>query len=158
MLRLNPQHDLQNVAAAVCVPLQSIQAAKTRFAPHRTAMLPEVNAYEQERRDRIARNQQVLQELGLLQHPISGAAEAQKRAADQRRAQAAKRQRQEERQQAGEAAPPEPERQSRRLRGGAVENAGMELGSRLDERCAGQAPVCHRASAAQHVPVHPRHE
>lgn len=158
MLRLNPQHDLQNVAAAVCVP---VQAANTRFALHRTAMLPEVNAYEQERRDRIARNQQVLQELGLLQHPISGAAQAQQRAADQRRAQAAKRQRKEERQEAGEAAPPEPERRSRRLQGGTVENAGMELGSRLEDRCAAQAlGLQGRCGTSRHVPapVRPCHQ
>ena len=117
-------------------------------------MLPEVNVYEQERRDRIARNQQVLQELGLLQHPISGAAEAQQREAEQRRAQAAKRQRHEERQQAGEAAAPlEPERRSRRLQGGAVENAGMELGSRLDDRCAVQ-PLLPTGGCA---PVRPPH-
>lgn len=85
------------------------------------AALP--NEYEEQRRQRMLANQQRLQELGLLDaaNPLSGAAEAN-------RAVAVGRQRQRSRAEAAEAPPPEPTRRSRRMRGEAAENVGMQLG------------------------------
>lgn len=92
------------------------------------------NPYEEQRLHRIAANRERLQALGLLDHALSGAAEAERRAA---------RQRQRARQPAPEgdssaAVAPEPTRRSRRIRGDAVENAGMNLdgpSSASLERC-----------------------
>lgn len=94
--------------------------------------VPEVNAYEEERRLRIARNQQALKDLGLLENPISGVAEAQRRsqAAAERR-----RRRQEETPAGSEQQPAEPQRRSRRLQREEAENLGMELCNGPIDRC-----------------------
>ncbi len=86
--------------------------------------MTEPNAFEQQRLQRIAENKARLEALGLLDHALSGAAEEQRRAARQRARQAA----------AGgdssaaAAPPPEPTRRSRRVRGDAVENSGINMG------------------------------
>lgn len=89
-----------------------------------SAAMAEPNEYEQQRNTRIAENRARLEALGLLDHALSGAAEERRRAARQRARQAA----------AGgdssgcaPAAVPEPTRRSRRIRGDAVENAGVNM-------------------------------
>lgn len=79
---------------------------------------PETNPYEEERRQRILRNQALLQDLGLIEHPL-GARAAQQQQQQQR---AAERHRREPT--AGEAA--EPTRRSRRLRGERAEAARLQ--------------------------------
>lgn len=85
----------------------------------------EVNAYEEERRLRIQRNQAVLHNLGLLDNPLSAAAEDRQQ--QQRRQQQAQRQR--ERQAAARRGEPygavQPTRRSSRLAGEQHEFAAM---------------------------------
>ncbi|EFN52271.1 expressed protein [Chlorella variabilis] len=102
----------------------------------------EPNEYEEARRRRMLRNEAVLQQLGLLENPMSGAAEQQRsQAAEQRRAARQWRQ-------AAPAAPAgeqqvaaEPPRRSRRLQGEGAENAGANWGARPSER---EQPRCAR--------------
>lgn len=107
------------------------------FSPVSKAMsATEPNEYEEARRRRMLRNEAVLQQLGLLENPMSGAAEQQRsQAAEQRRAARQWRQ-------AAPAAPAgeqqvaaEPPRRSRRLQGEGAENAGANWGARPSERC-----------------------
>lgn len=87
--------------------------------------MAEPNAFEQQRLQRIAENKARLEALGLLDHSLSGAAEEQRRAARQRARQSAAAA---DSQAAAAAAALEPTRRSRRIRGDAVENAGMNVG------------------------------
>ncbi|KAL4424400.1 hypothetical protein ABPG77_005643 [Micractinium sp. CCAP 211/92] len=78
---------------------------------------PEANPYEEERRQRILRNQAVLQNLGLVEHPLGARAAQQpqqRRAAERQQCEPA----------AAEAA--EPKRRSRRLRGEHVELPSLQ--------------------------------
>lgn len=78
---------------------------------------PETNPYEEERRQRILRNQAVLQDLGLIDHPLGLRAEQQQQHQQHQQRAAERRQRQEPA--AGNVA--EATRRSRRLRGERVE-------------------------------------
>lgn len=80
------------------------------------------NQFEEERRQRVARNQLRLSELGLLENGLRGAAERRKaeELQRQRRAKPAAA--------AAERPPLEPERRSLRQRKAPPENVGMHVG------------------------------
>lgn len=84
------------------------------------------NEYEEAKRRRVDRNQQVLQSLGLLQHPLGAARERTARRAPllRRQQQTAAGPADEGQQQAAD-----PPRKSRRLLGQQVTNSGVRLGS-----------------------------
>lgn len=84
-----------------------------------------MNQFEEERRQRVLRNQLRLSELGLLENGLSGAAERRSKAEEQQQ-RAAKRR---AARPAAERLPLEPERRSLRQRKAPPENVGMRLSS-----------------------------
>lgn len=117
----NPHQNSARAAVQKCKPAAGTKLAVSFYPGHTVrpfkmqlhdAGKPEANPYEEERRQRIMRNQAVLQNLGLIEHPLGARAAQQpqqRRAAERQQCEPA----------AAEAA--EPKRRSRRLRGEHVE-------------------------------------